>query len=257
MSKSPENIALVSQCHKPAPAEFWSQQAEKYNKAFAKGVEGKLYAAIEAELLKNYLGLSERASVLDLCCGCGRNTLALGSANPQWHLVGLDVAPGMLAVARHNAENQRCTKVTFVCADCRVLPFGAETFDAVVGTRFMYMMTWPEKRRIIEECRRVLKPRGILALQFNNGFWGIKEELVRLALCRPRSVRFRYLWPTQATRLFDGFKIEAMTGIKFFWAGKLSYFIGKSNAIRLNYLLRFPFFRWFSAYLLVVAQKLA
>lgn len=257
MIKSPENMVLDTQGHKPASAEYWSQQAEEYNEAFSRGIERVLYAAIEAQLLQNYLRVSDGAYVLDLCCGCGRNTLALASGNPRWHLVGLDAAPGMLAVARRNAENRCCTNVTFVSGDCRNLPFSAETFDAVVGTRFMYMMPWQEKRQIIEECRRVLKPRGILALQFNNGFWGIKEELIRRVLWQPRPVRDRYLWPTQAARLFEGFQVDAITGIKLFWLGKLSYLIGKSNAIRLNYLLRLPFFRWFSAYLLVVGHKLA
>lgn len=240
---------------KPPPSEHWSHQAEAYNQAFAKNVERRLYASIEAKLLREAIGDHRSVEVLDLCCGCGRNTLALAAANPQWTLVGLDAAPGMLRVARGNAAKQNISNVTFLVGDCRTLPFDDEAFDAVVGTRFMYMMSWQEKRLIIQECWRVLKPGGRVALQFNAGFWGIKEELVRLLLIKPRPIRHRYLWPFQANRLFQEFRVLRVTGIKLFWLGKISRLIGQQNALRINSLLSYPGLRWLSGYVLVVAEK--
>lgn len=61
-------------------------------------------------------GLIESATVLDLCCGIGADSLAFAAADRQ--VLGLDIDPARIAMARHNAEVMGST-AEFRVADVR------------------------------------------------------------------------------------------------------------------------------------------
>jgi ubiquinone/menaquinone biosynthesis C-methylase UbiE len=95
--------------------------------------------------------------VLEIAVGTGRN---LPYYPPVHSLTGIDLSPGMLAVARDRAA------ALGLDADLRVgnaqaLEFGA-TFDTVVCT--ISLCNIPDDRAAIEEMYRVLKPGGRLVL---------------------------------------------------------------------------------------------
>lgn len=56
----------------------------------------------EVDFIEEELKLTSGASVLDLGCGTGRHSIEL--ARRGYQLTGVDISPGMLAVARQNAE---------------------------------------------------------------------------------------------------------------------------------------------------------
>jgi SAM-dependent methyltransferase len=130
------------------------------------------------------------------------------------------------------------------------------TFDAVVGTRFMYMMTIEEKKQIISEVRRVLKPGGVVVLHFNNGFWGLKKELFNLLHGKKVKISQRYLWPGQVKSLFKNMCVERIVGIKLFKLNLISKLLGKRFAFFLNRFVHLPYIGFLSSsYLLVKAIK--
>ncbi len=49
-------------------------------------------------------------------------------------------------------------------ADARALPFGDDTFDAVIGRRFLHHVPAADRGRILAEVRRVLAPDGRFVL---------------------------------------------------------------------------------------------
>ncbi len=94
--------------------------------------------------------------VLDLACGTG---LVAGHAaalvSPDGRIVGADINPAMLEIARDTA-----TEVEWVEASCDALPFDDDTFTHVIcqqGFQF-----FPDPVAAMSEARRVLAPSGVL-----------------------------------------------------------------------------------------------
>ena len=100
--------------------------------------------------------------VLDLGSGTGYPALLAAQAvGDGGGVVGLDLAEGMLAVARRKAAALNVSNVTFRTADITALPFESDAFDAVTS-RFCLMFL-PEIPKALAEIARVLKPAGYLA----------------------------------------------------------------------------------------------
>ena len=96
--------------------------------------------------------------VLDLACGPGTLSKPLAAlAAPGGEVVGVDLAEGMLALAREAG----ITNARFEVMDIERLTFGDATFDAVAcghGLQFA-----PDLDRALGEARRVLRPGGRFA----------------------------------------------------------------------------------------------
>ena len=94
--------------------------------------------------------------VLDLGSGTGYPAL-LGAqtVGPSGHMVGMDLAEQMLAVARRKAAALGLANVTFRTGDATTLPFEANSFDAVTS-RFCLMFL-PEIPKAAAEIARVLR----------------------------------------------------------------------------------------------------
>lgn len=231
---------------------YWSGVAPGYDDIFAT-LEGRLYVDLEAELMREFLQPRPGMKILDVCAGTGRNTMPLARAGAD--VVDLDAGVGMISVARRKLAEAGLTRVQFVNSDVCNLPFPDNTFDAATGTRFMYMMSQEQKRRVIAELARVVKPGCPIALQFNGGFWGVKHELSNLLHGKPFRVRSRYLWPGDASRLFADLDLRHVVGVKIPLLGAAGKLLGEANARRINRLARLPGLRFLAAYLVVHAVK--
>jgi ubiquinone/menaquinone biosynthesis C-methylase UbiE len=99
--------------------------------------------------------------VLDVCCGTGvvarLASQAVGSAGT---VAGLDINPGMLAVARSTTPPGMA--INWHDASAEAMPLPDASFDAVLcqmGLQFV-----PDKHTALSEMRRVLAPGGRLIL---------------------------------------------------------------------------------------------
>lgn len=101
------------------------------------------------------LTISEDTMLLDAGCGAGLFTSMAIGAGAQ--VIGVDAAPGLLAVARQrNPENN------FLEEDLESLPFADESFDVITGfNSFQYAGSF---ENALKQAKRVLKTGGQLAM---------------------------------------------------------------------------------------------
>jgi ubiquinone/menaquinone biosynthesis C-methylase UbiE len=93
-------------------------------------------------------------STLEIAVGTGRN---LPFYDAAIRLTGVDISPGMLAVAQSSADALG-RQIELRTADAQSLPFPDGTFDAVVST--LALCTIPDAGRAVAEAARVLRPGG-------------------------------------------------------------------------------------------------
>ncbi|MCF2530496.1 class I SAM-dependent methyltransferase [Yinghuangia soli] len=115
-------------------------------------------AAVEAA------GLARGSAVLDLACGTGFVARAAAAAvGPDGHVAGVDVNPGMLAVAAGFAgAGPDAAEVRWQQAAAEKLPYEDDEFDAVVaqqGAQF-----FADLEAALGEVKRVLRPGGRVVL---------------------------------------------------------------------------------------------
>lgn len=107
-----------------------------------------------AEPVLNAAGVASGHSVLDVACGTGvLARAAFARVGPTGSVSGLDISPGMLAVAERIEPG-----VTWVEGEAGRLPFDDEEFDAVVSQ--FGLMFFPERVEAIREMIRCVRAGG-------------------------------------------------------------------------------------------------
>jgi SAM-dependent methyltransferase len=105
--------------------------------------------------------------VLDVASGTGALTrLAAKSAGPNGRVVGLDLSPDMLDVARTIAPEATAAPIEWREGDVGALPFADDSFDAVFCA--FGLMFFPDRIGALKEMVRVLRPDGRVTLMV----WG-------------------------------------------------------------------------------------
>jgi SAM-dependent methyltransferase len=102
-------------------------------------------------------------SVLEVGCGAGVDLARFARHGAR--VTGVDLTESAIALAKANFEQQRLTG-EFRVADGEQLPFPDASFDFVYAHGVVQYTANPA--RLVEECRRVLKPGGQAVFQVYN-----------------------------------------------------------------------------------------
>ena len=124
--------------------------------------------------------------LLDLGCGTGQLADRLQRELRGTRVVGCDFSVGMLAQAA-----RRGRRVRWVRGDAQRLPFANGSFDAVTTTEAFHW--FPDQRRALAECRRVLAPNGRLLLAAASPPFA---ALADAAAAASRVIGQPFRWPT-------------------------------------------------------------
>lgn len=101
--------------------------------------------------------------VVDLGSGGGLDVfLAARKVGPTGKAIGIDMTPEMLARARANAGRQGLENVEFLEATIDNLPLPDASVDCVISNCVINLA--PDKRAVLREIARVLKPGGRVAV---------------------------------------------------------------------------------------------
>jgi len=127
----------------------FARAAESYDEA------GILQAEVRRRLLErlDWLALEPRR-ILDLGSGTGLALAPLTARYPQAEVIGLDLTPAMLQVAR-----ARPWTGGLICADAASLPFPDQSFDLIFSNLAIHWS--PALDAVLAEVRRVLRHPGV------------------------------------------------------------------------------------------------
>src|SRR5690349_19384268 len=124
------------------------------------------------DMLVRNAGIKPGHTVLDLACGTGEPALSIAKiVGPSGKVVGVDIAPGMIAVAKERMAAQGLKNVTFQLNEHDDLPALQEnSFDAATCRLDLMYMAHP--LRLLEDIHRQLRQGSVASVVV----WGPTEK---------------------------------------------------------------------------------
>lgn len=104
------------------------------------------------------------AKLLDIGCGPGNITQFLLSQRPDFDILGIDIAPNMIELARQNNPGAR-----FEVMDSRHISQLNSKFDGIVVGFCLPYLSPDESKALIQNAYDLLNENGILYLSFVEG----------------------------------------------------------------------------------------
>jgi ubiquinone/menaquinone biosynthesis C-methylase UbiE len=148
---SEDEIRYHAQMEWNAAAPGW----KKYKKDILRGL-----APVTEQLIRS-TGITSGQTVLDVATGTGQPALTIAKVvGPDGRVVGVDLSPEMLEVAKEEAANQGLTNIVNfqVVNDESLSMFDDNTFDSVVCRNGLMLM--PDPVMALKAFLRVLKQGG-------------------------------------------------------------------------------------------------
>lgn len=133
-------------------ATFWDRAAPGYAKSRMSDPDG-----YERTLVRTLSHLGAEDEILEI--GCGTGSTALRIAPHVRRIVGTDISPAMVEIAREKAWNEGPGNLTFAVADAQG-PLGAETFDAVLAFNLLHLV--PDLDAALAAAAARVRPGGLL-----------------------------------------------------------------------------------------------
>lgn len=130
----------------------YDRLAAVYDRRWSSYVQGSV-----RETLRR-IELRDGERVLDVGCGTGTLLAAIAERAPRAKLLGVDLSPAMLAVARRKLGE----RAFLVAGEAGRLPFPDQRFDLVVSSSALHY--WPDPEEGLAEIARVLRPGGRVAI---------------------------------------------------------------------------------------------
>jgi SAM-dependent methyltransferase len=136
------------------------------------------YAAPDVAVTSWAKALPAGGFVLDLGCGVGRHVVYLGSCG--FRMAGIDISPSGIRLTREACADRRISFEGQV-SDMTTLPWADGIFDAALSISTIHDHQREGIIRTLEQVRRVLKPGGLLLVDFpctdTLDYWLLRERV--------------------------------------------------------------------------------
>ena len=144
--------------------------------------------------------------LLDGGCGPGSITIDLAALVSPGEVIGIDIEPSQIDLARKQAAEQKVSNVRFEVANLHALPFQDKSFDAVLLHGILEHVDDPAAG--LREVYQLLKPGGVLGARHADfggfllepapapldRFAGLFEQLMARNGADPRAGRHQLGW---------------------------------------------------------------
>ncbi len=176
----------------PTPNEAKTKAAQTYNAAAdAFDLSANSFWDRLGRRTIDRIDLSSGARCLDVCCGSGASAIPTAKrVAPNGSVLGVDLAEGLLELARAKATRQRAKNIEFRAGDMLDLDLPDGHFDAVVCVFGIFFV--PDMPGAVRELWRMVAPGGVLAITTwgshffepaNTAFWeavaAVRPELYK------------------------------------------------------------------------------
>jgi len=137
------------------------------------------YASNYGEYPTNRLAVDELdlppdAVVVDVGCGTGYALRHASQEVTRGRLIGIDPVPRMIEIARERTlGHPHSARIEFRVGSAESMPVEDEAADVVFA--FDSVDHWQDMKRGLEEIRRILRPRGMLAIVKDQSVPGAAE----------------------------------------------------------------------------------
>ena len=196
---------------------FYTIESNTYHNTRYGGLYGKLFEKLHHEWLTEILdNISNKQSVLEVACGTGHTSALISKLGINF--TACDLTPAMIEQAKKRIE-RLSVQPKFMEADAIDLPFGSNSFDVVISTRFLHLFNYDKQEEVLSEMIRVLKPGGSLIVDFDN--W-INRWLMALPYLIYNLIRYKRIAPFsiynkigKTTKMIEklGVNVHSSTGI--------------------------------------------
>lgn len=148
------NIMGDQSGHKTSVREEFTEQAKSYANSAVVTDSNKV------EQLLRATDVPASARILEVATGPGHVARRFATACDT--IVGVDITKAPLTIAEQRRQEGNIDNVHFGQSDAESLPFGRNTFDAVVSRLALHHLEMPEAA--FQEMKRVCRPDGTVAI---------------------------------------------------------------------------------------------
>jgi len=184
---------------------FWNRFAGIYDLFMSK--DRKAYKIIVDRMIPHIY----QKKVLEVATGTGLIARELAPYTDS--MVAVDYAEGMINQAKRKCQDPH---LTFMVADALNLPFEDQSFDVVIISNTLHIISDPEKT--LKEIHRVLKDDGLLiAPTFTHAVMSSTQKLLSRTMCKVSGFYVESLWDEAEYKAFvesNGFKVSICETLK-------------------------------------------
>ena len=165
--------------YKQTTRDQWNASGAGYD-AWGATIQSMIRPA--AEQMLETMGVDEGSSVLELACGSGAFTQLLAErVGADGHVLATDLSPGMVALARANADRAGLSQVEVREMDGEVFEFDEQRFDSVVSS--LGLMFFPDPESSLRAQKSALAPRGrvgaiVISGPAANPFFAVPAQVI-------------------------------------------------------------------------------
>ncbi len=138
-------------------SEVYNIMTDDYSEVKGYKAEGDL--GLGCGLPTQFAKIGKGDTVIDLGSGAGNDCfIARHETGESGKVIGIDFTPEMINKARRNADSLGYNNVEFREGDIDNMPVGDNIADVIVSNCVLNLV--PDKKKVIAEIQRVLKPGG-------------------------------------------------------------------------------------------------